>query len=91
MTIIKPYYTTSYTIGVVESLCEGETSWAAEDKIYVSRIAMDAGAKKVASIILLSILKIENGLYTQSAEMQAFLLDLVIKLAMLSRRNNVSN
>ena len=43
---------------------------------------MDAGAKKVAAIILLSILKIENGLYTESAEMQEFLLDLVIKLAM---------
>lgn len=59
-----------------------QPAWAAEDKIYVSRLALDAGAKKVAAIILLSILKIENELYTESAEMQDFLLDLVIKLAM---------
>lgn len=82
MVLRAGFDTTSYTIGVVESLGEGETSWAAGDKIYVSRLAMDAGAKKVAAIILLSILKIENGLYTESAEMQDFLLDLVIKLAM---------
>lgn len=82
MVLRAGFDTTSYTIGVVESLGEGETSWAAEDKIYVSRLAMDAGAKKVAAIILLSILKIENGLYTESAEMQEFLLDLAIKLAM---------
>lgn len=82
MVLRAGFDTTAYTIGVVESLGEGETSWAAEDKIYVSRLAMDAGAKKVAAIILLSILKIENGLYTQSADMQEFLLDLVIKLAM---------
>ncbi len=82
MVLRAGFDTTTYTIGVVESLGEGETSWAAEDKIYVSRLAMDAGAKKVAAIILLSILKIENGLYTESAEMQEYLLDLVIKLAM---------
>lgn len=82
MVLRAGFDTTAYTIGVVESLGEGETSWAAEDKIYVSRLAMDAGAKKVAAIILLSILKIENGLHTQSAEIQEFLLDLVIKLAM---------
>lgn len=82
MVLRAGFDTTAYTIGVVESLGEGETSWAAEDKIYVSRLAMDAGAKKVAAIILLSILKIENGLYTESAEMQEFLLDLAIKLAM---------
>lgn len=82
MVLRAGFDTTAYTIGVVESLGEGETSWAAEDKIYVSRIAMDAGARKVAAIILLSILKIENGLYTESAEMQEFLLDLAIKLAM---------
>lgn len=82
MVLRAGFDTTAYTIGVVESLGEGETSWAAGDKIYVSRLAMDAGAKKVAAIILLSILKIENGLYTESAEMQEFLLDLAIKLAM---------
>ena len=82
MVLRAGFDTTAYTIGVVESLGEGETSWAAEDKIYVSRLAMNAGAKKVAAIILLSILKIENGLYTESAEMQEFLLDLAIKLAM---------
>ena len=82
MVLRAGFDTTSYTIGVVESLGEGETSWAAEDKIYVSRLAMDAGARKVAAIILLTILKIENELYTESAEMQDFLLDLVIKLAM---------
>ena len=82
MVLRAGFDTTAYTIGVVESLGEGETSWAAGDKIYVSRLTMDAGAKKVAAIILLSILKIENGLYTESAEMQDFLLDLVIKLAM---------
>ena len=82
MVLRAGFDTTAYTIGVVESLGEGETSWAAEDKIYVSRLTMDAGAKKVAAIILLSILKIENGLYTESAEMQEFLLDLAIKLAM---------
>ena len=82
MVLRAGFDTTAYTIGVVESLGKGETSWAAEDKIYVSRLAMDAGAKKVAAIILLSILKIENGLYTESAEMQEFLLDLAIKLAM---------
>jgi len=82
MVLRAGFDTTSYTIGVVESLGEGETSWAAEDKIYVSRLAMNAGAKKVASILLLGILKIENGLYTESVEMQEFLLDLVIKLAM---------
>lgn len=82
MVLRAGFDTTAYTIGVVESLGEGEISWAAGDKIYVSRLAMDAGAKKVASIILLSILKIENGLYTESAEMQEFLLNLAIKLAM---------
>ena len=82
MVLRAGFDTTAYTIGLVESLGEGETAWAAEDKIYVSRLAMDAGAKKVAAIILLSILKIENELYTESAEMQDFLLDLVIKLAM---------
>jgi len=82
MALRAGFDTTAYTIGVVESLGEGETSWAAGDKIYVSRLAMNAGAKKVASILLLSILKIENELYTESAEMQDFLLDLVIKLAM---------
>ena len=82
MVLRAGFDTTAYTIGVVESLGEGETSWAAGDKIYVARLAMNAGAKKVAAIILLSILKIENGLYTQSADMQEFLLDLVIKLAM---------
>ena len=82
MVLRAGFDTTAYTIGIVESLGEGETSWASEDKIYVSRLAMEAGAKKVAAIILLSILKIENGLYTESAEMQEFLLDLVIKLAM---------
>ncbi len=82
MVLRAGFDTTAYTIGLVESLGEGETSWAAGDKIYVSRLAMDAGAKKVAAIILLSILKIENELYTESAEMQDFLLDLVIKLAM---------
>lgn len=82
MVLRAGFDTTAYTIGVVESLGEGETSWAAGDKIYVSRLAMDAGAKKVAAIILLSILKIENGLYTQSADMQEFLLDLALKLAM---------
>ena len=82
MVLRAGFDTTAYTIGVVESLGEGETSLAAGDKIYVSRLAMDAGAKKVAAIILLSILKIENGLYTESAEMQEFLLDLAIKLAM---------
>jgi len=82
MVLRAGFDTTAYTIGVVESLGEGETSWAAGDKIYVSRLAMDAGAKKVAAIILLSLLKIENGFYTQSAEMQEFLLSLVIKLAL---------
>ena len=74
--------TTAYTIGLVESLGEGEISWAAGEKIYVSRLAMDEGAKKVASIIILSILKIEKGLNTESRAMQDFLLDLVAKLAM---------
>lgn len=74
--------TTAYTIGVVESLGEGETSWAAGEKIYVSRVAMDDGAKKVASIIILSILKIEKGLNTESQSMQDYLLDLVVKLAL---------
>ena len=82
MVLRAGFDTTAYTIGVVESLGEGETSWAAGDKIYVSRLTMDAGAKKVAAIILLSILKIENGLYTESAEMQEFLLELAITLAM---------
>ena len=74
--------TTAYTIGVVESLGEGETSWAAGEKIYVSRVAMNEGAKKVASIIILSILKIEKGMNTESRAMQDFLLDLVVKLAL---------
>ncbi len=82
MVLRAGFDTTAYTIGIVESLGEGERLWAAEYKIYVSRLAMDAGAKKVAATILLSILKIENGLYTESAEMQEFLLDLAIKLAM---------
>lgn len=70
-----------FNIKIVESLGEGETTWAMGENIFLSRKLLEQGGKKVAAVLLENFLKVEKNLYTGSEEMQEFLLETIIRLA----------